>query len=111
MNSNVSRRQIQGWTRARENTSSGPSGLHFGPFIANCSDRGLATLDAAMASIPATTGYTPERWTHGLNVLIPKKSNDSRVTKMRTILLYEADFNQNSKLLGKKMMAAAEAND
>jgi hypothetical protein len=37
-----------------------------------------------------------------------KKPGNYRVTEMRTIILYEADFNQNNKLLGRSMMSHAE---
>ena len=98
------------WQRMDEFTSSGPSGLHFGHFIANSLDPILASVDAAMAHVPALTGYVPHRWKKGLNVMLEKKPGVCKVTKLRTILLYEADFNHNNKLMGRAMMRYAEAN-
>ena len=98
------------WQRMDEFTSSGPSGLHFGHFMANSYDPVLAPVDAAMAHVPALSGYVPERWKKGLNVMLEKKPGVCKVTKLRTILLYEADFNHNNKLMGRAMMRYAEAN-
>ena len=98
------------WLRMDEYTSSGPSGLHFGHFKANASDPVLAPVDAALAHIPALTGYVPRRWTAGLNVMLEKKPGVFKVTKLRTILLYEADFNHNNKMMGRSMMRYAESN-
>ena len=92
----------------REETSSSKSGIHFGHYKARCADVQLAAIDAAMARIPFVTSYSPTRWQEGLNVMIEKKAGNYRVDKLRTILLYEADFNQNNKLMAKTMMRQAE---
>ena len=91
-----------------EFTSSGPSGLHFGHFQANAQQPTLASVDAALSRIPTLSGYVPIRWTQGLNVMLEKKPGVSQVTKLRTILLYEAGFNHNNKLMGRAMMQYAE---
>ena len=96
------------WKAAKENTSSGPSGLHFGHFKADALVPHLAELDATMANIPIITGYTPKRWRRGLNVMIEKKEGGMNVEKMRIILLYEADFNQVNKIVAKRLMDRAE---
>jgi hypothetical protein len=97
-----------GWKRSRERTSSGPSGIHFGHFIAGSSHPLLADFDACMANIPYATGYAPLRWRRGTDVELLKTPGNYRVTEMRTIILYEADFNHNNKLLGRSMMSHAE---
>ena len=98
------------WHRMDEFTSSGPSGLHFGHFIANSYSPLLGAVDAALARIPTETGYLPLRWQQGLNVMLEKKPGVTKVSKLRTILLYEADYNHNNKLMGRAMMGYAEAN-
>ena len=98
------------WKRMDEFTSSGPSGLHFGHFQANASDPLLAMVDAALARIPTMSGYVPQRWMQGLNVMLEKKPGVAKVTRLRTILLYEADFNHNNKLMGRAMMQFSEWN-
>ena len=97
-----------GWEKMREHTASGKSGLHFGHFIAQARDPLLCAVDAAMARIPTQVGYVPNRWTYGLNVMLEKKPGVAKVSKLRTILLYEADYNQNNKIMGRAMMAYAE---
>ena len=99
---------MSGWKKMNESTSSSYSQLHFGHYMAPAYDYFLGTIDAALAAIPAQTGYVPTRWLKGLNVMIPKKANNIRVTKLRTILLYEADFNQNNKLMARTFMKTAE---
>ena len=84
------------------------SKLHFGHFKANCLNPTIASFDAAMSNIPYATGYSPSHWQHGTNAELLKSENDFRVEKLRTILLYEADFNANNKLLGRSLMTNAE---
>ena len=99
---------MAGWQRAKERTSSGPSGLHFGHFKAGCQHPLVADFDATMVQIPYATGFSPQRWQHGTNVEIEKKKGNFRVDALRTILLFEADFNAMNKLLGRELMSHAE---
>ena len=55
------------------------------------------------------TGYSPRRWQQGLNIMIEKKPGEINVTKLRTILLMEVDFNQGNKRLGRQLMRHAES--
>ena len=90
-----------GWEKMKERTSSGPSGLHFGHIKACMMDIDLADFQSALSNIPYATGYSPQRWQKGTNVFIEKTSRSDMVTKLRIILLYEADFNFNNKCLGR----------
>ncbi len=99
---------VNGWLRVKERTSSGPSGIHFGHFIAGTSHPLVSDFEATMTNIPYATGYAPLRWKKGINVELEKKKGNFRVDALRTILLFEADFNQNNKLLGRSLMANAE---
>ena len=101
---------IEGWKKAKERTAPGHSGLTTAHWKASCSRPYLAALDASWANYPYITGYAPSRWKHGVDILIPKKIQDSRVEALRPILLMEVDFNQNNKRLGRDMMKMAEAN-
>jgi hypothetical protein len=49
---------IKGRKQAREKTSSGISGLHFGMFKAHLQVPALAALDASMRSVAYSTGYS-----------------------------------------------------
>ena len=51
----------QAWRKAKERTSSSPSGLHFGLWKANARIEQLAEMDAAMRYIPYTSGYSLQR--------------------------------------------------
>jgi hypothetical protein len=44
----------------------------------------------------------------GIDSIIPKKVADLRPSKLRLILLMDARFNHNNKLIGKKMMEYGE---
>jgi len=97
------------WRRSDERTSSGSyHALHFGHYIALSKDEELATLHTQMVDITLMSGYSPARWRIGLNVMIPKKLGDFRVEQLRTILLYDAEFNALLKWLGRLIMARAE---
>ena len=50
------------------------------------------------------SGYPPKRWQQGLNIMLEKHQGNCRVDKLRTILLYEADFNMINKYIEKNMM-------
>ena len=91
-----------------EKTSSSLSCLHFGHYIAGTYDPVIAATDAALDSFATKTGFSFPRWEDGLNVMIPKKPGVNLVTKLRTILLYEADFNKINKMMGREMMNFAE---
>jgi hypothetical protein len=99
---------MAGWKKAKEKTSAGLSGLHFGMFKAQARYPVLAALDASMRNVAYVTGYTYERWKTGIDVQLLKRAGDHRAHKLRTILLLEADFNMNNKKLGRDVMAWAE---
>ena len=100
-----------GWRKAKERTSSAMRhGTHFGHWKAGHLDDTIADIHTSLANIPYLTGYSPTRWQNGVNTLIPKEAGNFRVGRLRTILLYEADFNFNNKILGMRMMQEAEKN-
>ena len=97
------------WKRAKEYTTAGRSGIHFGQYKAQALDNGLAALDASRRSIHYSTGETLDRWKDGVDVMLTKASGDLRAHKLRTIILMEADFNMNNKQLSRDGMHHAEA--
>ncbi|MCA1800735.1 MAG: hypothetical protein LC650_05530, partial [Actinobacteria bacterium] len=99
---------IKGWRRIKERTSSGMSGLHFGMFKANATNPILAEIDASIRNVAYTTGHAYNRWKRGLDVQLLKRSQDFRAEKLRTILLLEADFNMNNKVLASDTMRSGE---
>ena len=98
----------EGWRRVKERTSSSPSGLHVGHWKAACKDPALLWVNTVMLNVPYRSGYSPKRWQQGINVMLEKIPGNCRVDKLRTILLYEADFNIMNKYIGQSMMSYAE---
>ena len=92
----------------KEYTSSGVSGLHFGHWKGGCTNDYITDVHAISSSIPYITGYSPKRWQQGIDIMMEKLKGNNRVTKLRAIILYEADFNHNNKIFGREMMWAAE---
>lgn len=98
----------QGWRKANERTSAGPSKLTMAHFKAGCERLHIADFEATMANIPYATGYSPKRWCNGINAMLEKKKNNFRVDCLRTIMLYDVEFNMTNKILGRDTMAQAE---
>ena len=96
------------WRKARERTASSFSRLHFGHYKAAAHSKYLSEVHALKLSLIAQTGSAPERWARGLSVMLEKIAGVAIVTKLRAILLMEADFNYHNKLIfGKRMMDLA----
>ena len=85
-----------GWNKAKEWTPLGISGINFAHFKAGTMDPVVAEFEAIMTSVPYETGISPRRWQQGVNVMLEKQKGNFRVDKLRAIILYEADFNQNN---------------
>jgi hypothetical protein len=96
---------IQGWKQAKERTTTGSAILHLGHFKAGARDSLIADFEATMSHIPYATGYSPKRWRHVIDYELLKKEGMFRPETFRMIQLFEPDFNQNNKLLGKETMA------
>jgi hypothetical protein len=97
-----------GWQKVRERTSAGISGLTIPQMKAHLQDEYNTNVDIIFARIPYQNGFSPARWRKGIDVMLEKKKGVSNIDKLRAILLYEADFNQNNKKLGRDMLAMAE---
>jgi len=96
------------WKKISEHTSSSMSGLHFGHYKAAATSDYLSKFHAMKLSIISRTGHAPDRWSHGLTVMLEKVAGVALVNKLRAILLMEADFNFHNKLIfGSRMINAA----
>ena len=91
------------WQKMREDTGTGT--IHFGHFKAATFHQTNLLLHYAMAEIPFRSGYTPSRWLKATNVMILKKEGITDIDRLRTIVLFEADYNHNNKFLGRSMMS------
>lgn len=87
------------WKRMKEKTASRE--VHFGHFKAGMQNDLISVMHWMMAEIPMRTGYTLNRWKQATDVMILKKSGLYDVEKLRTIVLFEADFNANNKYMGR----------
>jgi len=97
------------WRKSKEKTSScSKYGLHFGHYKAITHDDNLTELHTMMINVTLMSGYSPTRWHVGLNVMIPKKPGNYMVMDLRTLLLYDAEFNATLKWLGRVIMQQAE---
>ena len=63
-----------------------------------------------MAHIPYAMGYSSIQWCHIVDSKILKREGVFHPETFRMIQLFEPDFNQNNKLLGKETMQQAECN-
>jgi hypothetical protein len=97
-----------GWKKVQEKTSAGPSGLTIPQMKAHGTSEYLTKMDTMMANLPYRYGFSPLRWRKGVDVMLEKKPGARQLSKLRAILLYEADFNQNNKRLGREMLYRAE---
>ena len=94
------------WRRAREETSSSTSGRHFGHYKAGLQSQYVSYLQALQATLVVKRGIVLERWSNGLSVMLEKIFGCSLITKLRLILLMEADFNASNKVIyGVRMLA------
>jgi len=100
------------WSRAKEKTSlCAQYDLHFGHYMAVCADQQLTELHVQLIDITLMMGYSPTQWQMGVNVMILKKEGNYNVELLRTILLYDAEFNGLLKWLGQQFMIRAEQMD
>jgi hypothetical protein len=73
------------------------SGIHFGHYKTATYSAILTDFFAWKITMIARCGCPPERWVHGLQVLLGKIAGVALVTKLRAILLMEGDFNYMNK--------------
>ena len=105
----ISRQDYQsGWKKAKETKSSGGVTIHFGHCKAMAQDDNLSEMESAFLSIPLRSGYPYQYWHKGVDCTLLKKANSYRVDKLRTIELFEADFNFINKAVSRKLARMAE---
>ena len=90
----------------KEDTSSSESGLHFGHYKAGAHSHAISQFHALKARLLMKRGIVLDRWGRGLSVMIENMFGCNLVSKLRSILLMEADFNySNKEIFGRRMMA------
>ena len=71
-------------------------------------DEQLAEMESSFLSIPLRSGYPYKSWFKGVDGTLLKKANSFQVDKLRTIVLFEADFNFINKAVSRKLARMAE---
>ena len=106
VNSKIERREWAArWAKAKEQTSSSESGLHFGHYKVAARSPLLSHMHALKTSLALRRGVALDRWSRGLSVMLEKMYGCTLVNKLRAILLMEADFNFSNKVIyGVRMM-------
>jgi hypothetical protein len=99
---------IAHWKRAKEETSLSRSGLHFGHYMAGIESEYIAHFHALKATLIFHHGLVLDCWAQGLSVMLQKLFGWSLITKLRAILLMEANLNCSTKtILGIQMLDEA----
>jgi len=99
------------WELAWETTASSPSKVHFRHYITGIMKDMIGKLNAILANVQLLSGMAPEQWKQTLNVMLKKLAGNDNVEKLRIIMLFKADFNNNNKWLGWVTMQLAEKNN
>ena len=81
------------------------SGLSFGHYKAGAQSQIISHFHALKSSLLLRRGIALNCWSHGLSVMLEKMVGCSLVTKLRSILLMESDFNfANKTIYGGRML-------
>jgi hypothetical protein len=96
------------WSHAKEKTGSGL--VHFGHWKAGIQDEKIAKVQWRLTIIPPRHGFSPNVWQKATDVMILKKEGVLDLERLRTIVLYEADFNFLNKCIGRQVMDSAVRN-
>jgi hypothetical protein len=94
------------WGRAKEEMSSSVCGMHYSHYKAGFCSAYITHPHALLATLVVKQGIRLERWSQGLLVMLDKIFGCSLITKLRLILLMEAEFNATNKTVyGEPMLA------
>jgi hypothetical protein len=98
----------QRWKKMKEDTSLSQLGLNFGHYIAGADCDYISWFHALRVTLALKKGIALERWANGLSVMLEKMFGVRLVSKLRAILLMEADFNaMNKEVYGVRMLDTA----
>ncbi len=87
------------WRGRCGSTLSSESGLHFGHYLVGVESDYISHFHALKASLIIKRGIILDRWARGLSVMLEKIFGCALITKLRSILLMEANFNATNKII------------
>ena len=99
----------EGWRKMKQRTASAYGNLGFNHYITNTYDEKLNEMDTFLRNTPLIMGFVPTNWKAITDLQILKKIGNYIVDKMRCIQLMDAEYNMNNKVLGRRILAHAEA--
>ena len=89
----------QHWKSAREKTASSYSSIHYGHCKVQSQSYLLSNVKCKLINLAIRNGSPLYCWTKDILVMLEKKPRIIKVTKLRAILLLEANFNGINKIL------------
>ena len=99
------------YSKAKESTSSSPSGLHLGHWKAGAEDKDICKVLAGLVRIAVQNTYTLKRWRKVVSILMEKVKGSPTIHKFRTIHLLESDMNFILRYIwGRQFMRHNESN-
>ncbi len=98
------------WNKVNKSTSSSPSGLHFEHYKSLANSPYLSHFHATKLTATLSVGQPYDCWKQGVTVMLETELGINLVSKLRAILLMEADFNASNKLkFGKRMLHSIQS--
>ena len=89
----ISRDELRkGFKLWKESTATSPSGRHLGHYKSLVGDDDYADYLITQIELPIQFGFASRRWANALQTMLPKDSGTPKVTRLRVIQLFEADF-------------------
>ena len=73
------------FAKAKENTSSSPSGMDYTVWKCIAKDDGLASSFSIIMSLPFQYGFINKRWCKATNVMLEKKPGVRKIYQLRII--------------------------
>ena len=99
VNHQISTQEWNGhWIGNKEQTSSSKSGLHYGQHKVQCQSATLSEVKCKLATLAVRNATLLDRWRNGVSITLVKLAGDVHLSKLRAILLLEADFNALNKM-------------
>ena len=99
------------FSKKRETTGCGPSGITMHFYCIFCEDDNLAELHAKFIMLPFQYGFTLDRWKQSVHFMLQKLAIP-KWEELRIVQLVEGDFNGGlCYLIGRKLMHYADRTD